>query len=161
MAIDLFAPRKALTAHLEKLVGQGSDTGIRGVAQAQDLSDVLSSGSHNHAYVYVTYDKSRNISTQGTNSIKSVETYTVTLAWRNNRPERANDCHGMDDAGAVKAMLEFYIHGWTIDGDYASATTGKPFTLNENPPEAFYRPNGWAYYPIAFDILVTRTRPKP
>ena len=75
MATDLFAPRKALTAHLEQLVEQGLNAGIRGVGQAQDLSDVLDGReSAQHGFVYVTYDKSKNITAQGKNSIRSVET---------------------------------------------------------------------------------------
>ena len=158
MATDLFAPRKALTAHLEQLI---DGVMIRGVGQAQDLSDVLDGREPaQHGFVYVTFDKSKNISTQGKNSIKSVETYTLTLAWRNSRADRSGHGHGMDDAGIAKDLIEFHVHGWMIDGDYASPTTGKPFTLAPNPPEAFYRPGGWAYYPMSFDIPVTRTRPK-
>lgn len=159
MATDLFMPRKALTAHLEKLI---DGTMIRGVGQAQDLSNVLDGREPaQHGFVYVTYDKSKNISTQGKNSIKSTETYTVTLAWRNNRADRSGHGHGMDDSGLAKSIVEFHVHGWTIDGEYSSQTTGKPFTLSESTPEAFYRPDGWAYYPMSFDISLTRTRPTP
>ena len=162
MATDLFAPRKALTAHLEQLVEQGLNAGIRGVGQAQDLSNVLDGREPaQHGFVYVTYDKSKNISTQGKNSIKSTETYTVTLAWRNNRADRSGHGHGMDDSGMAKSLVEFHVYGWTIDGEYASQTTGKPFTLSESTPEAFYRPGGWAYYPMSFDIPLTRIRPTP
>ncbi|WP_230660463.1 hypothetical protein [Psychrobacter sp. I-STPA10] len=161
--IDLFNPRKALTTHLQQLVEQGI---IRGVGQAQDLSDVLDGREPSmHGFVYVTFDKSKNISTQGKNTIKSTEVYTVTLAWRNNHSERSNHGQGMDEAGEVKAALEFYINGWVIGSDkhsqeYASPTMGKPFVLSESSPEAFYRPDGWAYYPMAFEIMVTRVRPQ-
>lgn len=157
MATDLFAPRKALTTHLEKLIDGKM---IRGVEQAQDLSDVLDGRQPaQHGFVYVTYDKSKDITSQGKNSIKSTETYTVTLAWRNNRADRSGHGHGMDDSGIVRNVVEFHVHGWMIDGDYASQSTGKPFTLSTSTPEAFYRPDGWAYYPMSFDIPVTRTRP--
>lgn len=157
MATDLFMPRKALTAHLEKLI---DGVLIRGVEQAQDLSDVLDGRQPaQHGFIYVTYDKSKDITSQGKNSIKSTETYTVTLAWRNNRADRSGHGHGMDDSGIVRNIVEFHVHGWTIDGDYASQTTGKPFTIDTSPPQAFYRPGGWAYYPMSFDIPLTRVRP--
>lgn len=156
MATDLFSPRKALTAHLEVLVKRGV---IRGVAQAQDLADVLDGiQPANHSFVYVTYDKSKNIQTQGRHSIKSTEVYTVILAWQNNRPVRSGHGQGMDNAGEVKAAIEFHVHGYTPDGGYASKTTGKPFSLSDTTPEAFYRPQGWAYYPMSFDIPFTRTK---
>lgn len=157
MATDLFAPRKALTAHLERLIDGEM---IRGVAQAQDLSDVLDGREPaQHGFVYVTYDKSKDISTQGRNSIKSTEVYTVTLAWRNNRSDRSGHGHGMDASGTAKSLVEFHVHGWMIEGDYASRTTGKPFMLSSSTPEAFYRPGGWAYYPIAVEIPLIRVRP--
>lgn len=156
MAIDLFAPRKALTAHLEKLVTQGV---IRGVGQAQDLADVLGDKQPaNHGFVYVTYDKSKNISTQGKHSIRSTEVYTLILAWRNNRPNLSNHGQGMDEAGAVKAAIEFHVHGFSLAGDYQSPSTGKPFMLSDISPEAFYRSGGWAYYPMSFDIDFIRVK---
>lgn len=156
---DLFAPRKALTDHLQKLVEQGV---IRGVAQAQDFSEVMDGVTPaNHGFVYVTYDKSKNTTTQGIHSIKSTEVYTLILAWRNNRSELSNDGHGMDVAGVTKSLIEFHVHGWTIDNQYRSATTGKPFIISESSPEAFYRAGGWGFYPMSFDIEVTRVRPKP
>lgn len=155
MATDLFSPRKALTAHLEKLVAKGT---IRGVAQAEDLADVLDGKQAAlHGFVYVTYDKSKNITSQGKHSIKSTEVYTLILAWQNNRPDRSNHGHGMDDAGMVKSEIEFHVHGYTLSGDYASKTTGKPFSISDSP-EAFYRSQGWAYYPISFEIPLIRTR---
>lgn len=162
IATDLFAPRKALTAHLQALVEQGV---IRGVGQAHDFADVMDGViPPNHGFVYVTYDKSSNISTQGKSSIKSIETYTLLLAWRNNRSERSHHSHGMDDAGQVKSAIEFFVHGWTIGNDsqsseFKSLSMGSPFVLSATSPEAFYRSGGWAYYPISFDITVIRTRP--
>ncbi len=155
---DLFAPRKALTDHLQKLVEQGV---IRGVLQAQDFSEVMDGvQSANHGFVYVTYDKSKNIKAQGTHSIKSTEVYTVILAWRNNRADISNQGQGMDEAGTVKSLIEFHVHGWTIDNAYKSATTGSPFVISDSSPEAFYRAGGWGFYPMAFDIPVTRVRPQ-
>lgn len=154
---DLFAPRKALTEHLQKLVEQGV---IRGVAQAQDFSEVMDGvQSANHAFVYVTYDKSKGTSAQGVHSIKSTDVYTVILAWRNNRADISNQGQGMDDAGTVKSVIEFHVHGWAIDNQYKSETTGRPFVISDSSPEAFYRSGGWAFYPMAFEIVVTRTRP--
>lgn len=156
MAIDLFSPRKALTAHLEKLVKRGV---IRGVAQAESLAEVIDGNEPaTHAFVYVAYDKSKDIKVQGKNVIKSTEVYTVILAFQNNNPLRTNRGHGMDDAGLIKADIEFHVLGHTLSGELKSDSTGKPFTLNPNPPEAFYRSQGWAYYPMSFDIPFTRTR---
>ncbi len=153
---DLFAPRKALTQHLQKLVESGV---IRGVGQSEDFADIMDGGQQaNHNFVYVAYDKSSNLSVQGQNSIKSTETYTVILAWRNNRALRSNHSHGMDNAGQVKAAIEFHVHGYKIDGELASRSTGKPFQIT-NSPEAFYRKDGWAFYPMSFEIGITRTRP--
>lgn len=153
--MDLFAPRKALTAHLESLVKAGV---IRGVGQADDFADVMDGGQPaNHAHVYVVYDKSSNVTAQGKYSIKSTETYTVILAWQNARPTRSGHGHGMDGAGEVKSAIEFHVHGWTPDGEYRSRTTGKPFFIT-NSPEAFYRTGGWAFYPMSFDIDIIRTR---
>ncbi len=155
MAIDLFKPRKALTEHLQKLVEQGI---IRGVAQAEDFADVMDGKvPANHAFIYVTFDKSKAIKAQGKHSITSTDTYTLILAWQNNRPTRSDFGHGMDEAGEIKSAIEFHVHGWQIDGDYASKTTGKPFSITDSP-EAFYRSGGWAFYPMSFDINLTRTR---
>lgn len=155
MATDLFSPRKALTAHLEALVQQGV---ILGVGQAQDMADLLNGRQQKqHAFAYVSYDKSKNIKSK-VNSITSTEVYTVILAWQNNRPDYSNQGQGMDDAGTVKAEIEFHVNGYTLSGERASKTTGKPFVISETPPEAFYRPQGWAFYPMAFEIQFTRTK---
>ncbi len=155
--MDLFLPRKALTAHLQKLVDDGV---IRGVGQAENFADIMDGATQaNHRFVYVAYDKSSNLSAQGSNSIKSTETYTVILAWQNNRPARSNHSHGMDEAGEVKAAIEFHVHGWTLDGQYRSHSTGKPFLITDSP-EAMYRAGGWAFYPMSFAIDIIRTRSK-
>lgn len=153
---DKFAPRKALTAHLEKLVQAKV---IRGVSQAEDFAEVMSGNQvASHGFVYVAYDKPKNLGTQGKHSIKSTEIYTVILAWRNNRPPRSNHGHGMDEAGEVMDAVEWHVHGYTPGKDEInSITTAKSFYLTDTD-EAFYRQGGWAFYPMSFAIDITRIR---
>lgn len=153
--MDLYAPRKWLTQHLEKLVEAGV---IRGVGQAEDFADIMDGGATaNHGFVYVTYDKGRGYSTQGKNSIKNTQVYTLILAWRNNRPARSGHGHGMDEAGEVQDAVEFHVHGASMDGELHSRSTGKPFFITD-PPETFYRAGGWEFQPMSFEIDIIRTR---
>ncbi|PID65026.1 MAG: hypothetical protein CR977_02510 [Gammaproteobacteria bacterium] len=153
----MFKPRKALTEHLQKLVESGV---IRGVEQAEDFAEIMDGARQpTHGVVYVAHDKSQNFSAQGKSSIKQTEVYTVILAWRNNRPTRSNHSHGMDEAGEVKDAIDWHIHGWLPAGQYRSKSTGKPFIITDSP-ETFYRPGGWAFYPMAFAIDITRQRPR-
>ncbi len=153
--MSLYAPRKFLIKHLKQLV---DDKVIRGVSHAEDFADVMDGVSQaNHGFVYVIYDKSKGYSSQGKNAIKRTQVYTLILAWRNNRPARSNHGQGMDEVDDVQEAIEWHVHGQTLSGELHSKSTGKPFTITD-PPETFYRPNGWAFYPMSFEIDVIKTR---
>ena len=131
---DLFAPRKALTAHLQKLVERGV---LRYVGQHRELEQVLDNQPAQHLGAYVAFDKYSDVSVQGRNH-KMTQHYTVILAVQNNRPARSGAGAGMDEAG-----------------EGALNTTpgyGKRFTLTA-ADSAFYR-HGWAFYPLSFAIDV-------
>lgn len=109
-----------------------------------------------HKGVYLSYDKYSNVSVQGHRSQKMTQQYTLLLAYRNNRPARSGHGHGMDDSGELLSLIQLHVEGLSVEGDH----TSKRFTLTESP-QTFYRPGGWAYYPITFTIDVINTRSKP
>lgn len=152
MAQDLFAPRKALTRHLQQLVEIGV---LREVAQAELFAEVMSGATPIHQGAYIAYDGYSNVSTQGHNSQKLTQKYSVILAWRNQRPARSNHSHGMDEAGITIAKIINHVEGLAINERF-----GKRFTLTQGD-EAFYRPSGWAFYPIAFSIDIINIKDKP
>lgn len=152
--MDIFAPRKALTAHLESLV---KDKTIRAVGQSDEFAEIMSGGNHaTHGAVYVAYDGYNNVSSQGHRSQKLTQKYTIILAWRNARSSRSNQGHGMDDAGEVIASLMLHVEGLSASGDKPNPGMNKKFTLTDSP-DAFYRSGGWAFYPISFTIDIINT----
>ena len=147
---DLFAPRKALTAHLQKLVERGV---LRYVGQHHELEQVLDNQPAQHLGAYVAFDKYSDVSVQGRNQ-KMTQHYTVILAVQNNRPARSGAGAGMDEAGEVLAAIMSHVEGLRVDEGALNTTPGygKRFTLTA-ADSAFYR-SGWAFYPLSFAIDV-------
>lgn len=155
--MDLFAPRKALTAHLQKLVDSGV---IRGVGQAHEFADIMAELTvANDGFVYVTYDNYSNVASQSSNSQKMTQAYTLYLAVRNNRPARSHHGHGMDDAGETLSAIMLHVQGLSAAGDKPSPGMSKRFNLAAPSEATRYRSGGWAFYPITFAIDVVNARP--
>lgn len=145
--MDIFAPRKTLTDHLQALVDDGT---LRRIGQHDELGEVLGAGTEPlHRAVYVSYDGYSNVSTQSHRSQKLTQKYTLLLAWRNARPSRSGQGNGMDEAGEVLSKLMLHIEGLAVGGDKPGHS--RRFTLTESE-NAFYRPGGWAFYPLTFQI---------
>lgn len=142
---NLLAPYHVLINHLQQLV---DDKTLRAVHQYYDFAEVMSGGQAVNRAVYVAYDGYSNVVVNAHKNQKMTQKYSVILAVQNNRDPRSNHGHGLDNAGDIIGKIMRHVEGLSLPDNRV-----RRFTL-EQPEEAFYRPGGWAFYPIAFSIDV-------
>ena len=148
---NLFAPRDTLIRHLRLLIDSNT---LRSVESANEFADLLDGKlPFVHRAAYVVYDKYSNVSVQGRTQ-KMTQHYTVYLVMRHARRAEPDM-----EAGTVLAALMAHVEGLAVsDGDtHTTPGYGKRFTLG-TADNAFYRPDGWGFYPVSFTIDIINLR---
>lgn len=148
---NLFAPRDTLIRHLRLLIASGT---LRSVESANEFADLLDGKLPLvHRAAYVVYDKYSNVSVQSRTQ-KMTQHYTVYLVMRHARRAEPDT-----EAGDALGTLMAHVEGLAVtDGDtHTTPGYGKRFTLG-TADNAFYRPDGWGFYPVSFTIDIINLR---